>query len=139
MDQGLIRSGFILILLGLLTGPIIPQLTNPRLGLAAHTVAIVGGILLIAVGAIAAQLALPRLQRRVMNGCWLYASYVNWLACLIGGATGASRLTPIAGAGTVGTPLTEGLVQFLLLSLSLAALVATGLAIRGLSGARSAE
>jgi hydroxylaminobenzene mutase len=67
-----------------------------------------------------------------MNGSWIYAAYANWLACLLGAITGASRLTPMAGAGTAGDALSEGVVSFLLVSLSVAAVVGTSLAVWGL-------
>ena len=62
----------------------------------------------------------------------IYAAYANWFACLLGAVTGASRLTPIAGAGTTGDAVSEGVVTFLLLSLSLAAIAGTILAVWGL-------
>jgi hydroxylaminobenzene mutase len=76
-----------------------------------------------------------------MQWTWAYAAYANWLGCLIGAITGASRLTPIAGAGTTGSPMAEATVQFLLISLSLAAIAGAVLAIWGLRKAplRQAE
>ncbi len=56
------------------------------------------------------------------------------LASFVGAWTGASGLTPLAGVATAGAPLAEAVVAFLLASLSLAAIVGTGLAIWGLRG-----
>lgn len=132
MHRPLMRFGFVLILLALLTGLVVPALVNSRLGLAAHTVGMLGGVLLVVLGAADAAFDLTPRVRRAMHGCWLYATYANWLASLLGGITGASRRTPIAGQGTTAGALAEGLVEVLLATLSLAAIVAVLLAIRGL-------
>ena len=131
MNRLQIQLGFILILLALLTGFAIPELANPRLGLAAHTVGILGGLVLIALGALAGSFALGARASAIMMWSWVYTAYANWLGCLLGAMTGASRLTPIAGAGTTGDSVSEAVVAFLLVSLALASLVGTGLAIWG--------
>ena len=131
MNRPQIQLGFILILLALLTGFAVPELANPRLGLAAHTVGILGGLVLIALGTLAGSFALGARASAIMMWSWVYTAYANWLGCLLGAMTGASRLTPIAGAGTTGDSVSEAVVAFLLLSLALASLVGTGLAIWG--------
>jgi len=98
MNRTLLRLGFVLVLLALLAGLVVPQFRNPRLGLVAHTVGLLGGLLLVVPGAV----------------------------------TGAGRLTPQAGAATSGGPAAEAAVAFLLLSLALAAIAGTGLAVWGL-------
>jgi len=133
VNRPLLRSGFVLILLALLTGLVVPQLANPRLGLAAHTVGLFGGLFLVVLGGVVVPiLALGPRAHRVVQVCWVYAVYANWLAALCGALTGASRRTPLAGAGTQGGPVAEGIVEALLLSLSLAALVGAGLVLWGL-------
>jgi hydroxylaminobenzene mutase len=131
MNRRVIQLGFVLMLLALLTGLIVPAMVNPRLGLAAHVVGMVGGLVIIALGALAPAFALGRRSAAAMHGCWVYAAYANWLASVIGGLTGASRFTPIAGAGTSGSGAAEVIVGFLLASLSAAAIVGTTLAVRG--------
>jgi hydroxylaminobenzene mutase len=131
MNRLQIQLGFVLILLALLSGVGMPLFRSPRLGLATHVVGITGGLILIALGALAASFALGARAAAVMMGSWTYAAYANWLASLIGAITGASRLTPIAGAGTTGDALAEGIVSFLLQSLALAAIVGTVLAVWG--------
>ena len=126
-----IQLGFILILLALCSGFGMPFFVNPRLGLAAHVVGITGGLVLIAIGALAGSFALGRRAAKVMMGTWVYAAYANWAASILGAMTGASRLTPIAGAGTAGTALAETVVSFLLQSLAVAAIVGTSLAVWG--------
>lgn len=132
MNRLQVRLGFVLILLALLTGFALPVAANPRLALTAHTAGITGGLVMIVVGALAGSFALGRRGSAWMMGSWAYAAWANWLGCLLGAATGASRLTPIAGAGTTGSPLAEAVVAFLLLSLSFAAILGTSLAIWGL-------
>jgi (hydroxyamino)benzene mutase len=131
MNRLQVQLGFVLILLALLTGFFGPLFTNARLGLAAHVVGITGGLVLIALGALAGSFTLGTRAKAVMMGTWVYAAYVNWIASVLGAITGASRLTPIAGAGTTGTALAEGAVAFLLQSLAVAAVAGTSLAVWG--------
>ena len=137
MNRLQIQLGFVLILLALLTGLGMPLFTNTRLGLAAHTAGITGGLVLIAIGALANAFLLGARSAKVMRWSWTYTAYANWAACLIAALTGASRLTPIAGAGTTGSPLAESGVAFLLMSLALASIVGTSLAVWGLRSARA--
>jgi (hydroxyamino)benzene mutase len=139
MNRRQIQLGFVLILLALLTGFGMPLFVSPRLGLAAHTVGITGGLVLIAIGALAGSFVLGARASAVMMWSWVYAAYANWFGSLLGAITGASRLTPIAGAGTVGDPLAETVVSFLLQSLALAAIVGTSLAVWGLRRAGTAR
>jgi hydroxylaminobenzene mutase len=132
MNRLQIQLGFVLILLALLGGFTIPFATSPRLALSAHTAGIMGGLVLIAIGALAGSFALGARAMGVMMWTWVYAAYANWVACLVGAITGASRLTPIAGAGTTGSAVAETAVAFLLQSLSVAALAGTVLAVWGL-------
>ena len=131
MNRLQIQLGFVLILISLLSGFGMPFYTSPRLGLAAHVVGISGGLVLIALGALARAFVLGPRSTAVMNWTWVYAAYANWLACLLGAITGASRLTPIAGAGTVGSTTAEAAVAFLLQSLAVASIVGTILAVWG--------
>lgn len=127
-----VQLGFVLLLLSLLTGLAVPAFAAPRLGLSAHLAGITGALVLMAIGALAGSFALSARSAAILRWSWVYAAYANWLACLIGAITGASRFTPIAGAGHRGTELAEAVVSFLLVSLSLAAIAGTVLAIRGL-------
>jgi (hydroxyamino)benzene mutase len=132
MNRRLMRLGFALILLGLLTAFTIPAAVSPRLALAAHTVGILGGLALVVIGMLAGTFALGPSASSVLAWSWVYATYANWLGCLVAALTGASRLTPIAGAGTSGTALAEGLVAFIFLTEAAAALIGAGLAVWGL-------
>ena len=132
MNRLQVQLGFGLILLAFLGAFAIPQLANPRLGLAAHTAGIMGGIVVIAVGALAGSFTLAPRSRAVMEWSWVYAAYGNWAACLLGGITGASRLTPIAGAGTSAGAPAEALVSGMLASVAAASVIGGALAVWGM-------
>ena len=132
MNKNIIRHGFILILVSLVAALFVPSMAIPRLGLSAHTIGILSGVLLIAVGAIWQQFSLSDRQAGVMYCSWLYAGYVNWLGCLVGAIFGAGKTTPVAAAGTVGSPTAEGVVALMLYSVALASFIAVGLSLWGL-------
>ena len=132
MNRPIIRHGFVLILLALLTGFLLPAAEIPRLGLSAHTIAILSGVLLIGVGAVWPLFQLSARQCQVMYWTWVYSSYANWLGCLIGAFTGAGRMTPVASSGMEAGAVAEAVVAALLLSGALTSLVAVGLSIWGL-------
>ena len=52
MERNLVKHGLILIFLSLLTGLIIPATEAPRLALSAHTIAMISGVLLLALSAV---------------------------------------------------------------------------------------
>ena len=139
MNRLQIQLGFVLIMLALLSAFGMPLFRSPRLGLAAHVVGITGGLVLIVMGALARSFVLGARASAVMMWSWVYSAYANWLGSLSGAITGASRLTPIAGAGTSADALSEGIVSFLLMSLALAALIGTALAVYGFRKPREAE
>jgi (hydroxyamino)benzene mutase len=132
MDRRLLQLGFLLLLLAFLTGLAVPALHVPRLGLSAHVAGLLGGVLLLVLGSVAPRLALGPRAGVLHRASWVYATYAHWLACLLGAVSGASGLTPLAGAGQRGSPAAEHVVAVLLVSLSVAALLATGLALWGL-------
>lgn len=132
MNKSLIRHGFILILLALVSGLFVQAMPIPRLGVSAHTIGVLSGALLIAIGAVWPMFVLSLRQRAVLYGAWLYAGYINWLGCLLGAIFGAGKATPVAAAGVVGSAAAEALVGGLLLSVAVASFVAIGLSIYGL-------
>lgn len=132
MNRNIIRHGFILILLSLITGLLVQAIEIPRLGLSAHTIAILSGVLLIAIGAIWRVFELTEKQKKIMYFSWLYSSYVNWFGCLLAGVFGAGKVTPLAASGATGSDLMEAVVAILLTSVALASFLAVGLSIFGL-------
>jgi hydroxylaminobenzene mutase len=137
MSRSIIRHGFILILIALVSGLFVPAMPIPRLGLSAHTIGILSGVLLIAIGAIWQQFSLPPTQTKVMYWSWLYSSYINWLGCLVGAVLGAGKATPLASAGAVGSEVAEAAVAILLGTVAMASFVAVGLSLWGLRSSES--
>lgn len=133
MNRNIIRHGFVLILLSLVGGLLLPAMSIPRLGLSAHTIGLLSGVLLIALGAIWPVFRLSVRQLRVMYWSWVYSSYANWLGCLVGAFTGAGKMTPLASSGAQAGALAETIVAALLISVAVTALMAVVLSLVGLS------
>ncbi len=132
MNISLFRYAFVLMLLALLGAFFLPAMAVPRLGLSAHTIGMLSGVLLLALGAIWQQFSLTDSQRNWMKWSWIYSSYANWLGCLVGAVFGAGRMTPIAAAGVEGAAVTEMTVTLLLGSVAITSLLAVGLSLWGL-------
>ena len=134
MNRYAIRHGFILIALALAFGLAIPSMEVPRLGLSAHTIGVLSGVLLVAVGSIWQLLSLSPHQLSVLYWAWLYSSYINWLAIVIGAIFGSGNMTPVASGDYQGAPFIEGTVTVLLVSVVISSFLAVGLSIWGLRG-----
>ncbi|WP_376695540.1 hypothetical protein [Wenzhouxiangella sp. EGI_FJ10305] len=139
MHRPLIRHGFILILLALVGAFFIPAMAFPRLGLSAHTVGVLGGVLMIAVGGVFSAFSLPARLRSLLALSWATAGYLNWLGCLLGASLGAGRATPISARGAVGPDWAEYLSGGILVLAALASLLAVGLSIWGLRSGSADE
>lgn len=118
----LIFWGVLLFFLGLLSGLFIPMMANPRMGLSGHLEGIMNGIFLIVSGLIWNRLELSSKWLKISFNLALFGSFANFAAVIIAAITGSGRMMPIAG-GKEGTPITEGIISFLLISLSLAMLL----------------
>lgn len=125
MIEILCKSGFALFAAGLCIGAMIPRFKNPRLGLSAHLTAVQAGAALMAMGAM-----WPTLSSHPTAGTVLghVISASSW--SLVGGLTlaavyGASRVLPIAGSATRGTPMQERLVATIVLGSSVILTAAT--------------
>ncbi|MCB2199496.1 hydrogenase [bacterium] len=132
MQRKFIRHGFILFLVALLFGLFIPQMKIPRLGLSAHTIGLLSGVLLIAIGSIWNHFDLSDKQKRVMYWCWLYSSYINWLGVLVGALFGAGKVTPVAASGAEGAPGAELMMALMLGSVAVASFIAVGMSLWGI-------
>jgi len=128
----LLRAGFLLVLLALLGGTVIPLFTNPRLAVSAHVTGLLSGLLLAVLGLCWSALSLTPARGGVVRALFLYGGYANWAVSLLGAAWGTKRLTPVAGAGFEAQPWQETVVEVGLLSLVLAMLVGTALVVHAL-------
>jgi len=137
MNVSLFRYAFVLILASLIGAFFVPAMAVPRLGLSAHTIGILSGVLLITVGVIWPHFLLTQAQGAWLKWSWIYSSYANWLGCLVGAVFGAGKLTPVASAGLVGADLAETAVAILLGSVGVASLIAVGLSLWGLRPQRA--
>lgn len=131
-SRAAILQGFLLILLALLGGILAPYMVNARMGVGAHIIGFFGGMILILIGLVRPLLTLSGGLWRTMQASWFVAAYGNWVAAMLGGLTGASRLTPIAGAGTTGTPLAEAVVFSMFTLVGISSLIGAGIAVYGL-------
>jgi hydroxylaminobenzene mutase len=95
------------------------------------------GTLVAVIGAVWGELALSPGAARVLFWSALYSGYVNWAGLLLAAVFGTSRSTPLLGAGHVGTPWQEALVNFCLTSGAVVIIVALILVLAGLRAQRS--
>jgi len=135
----LLQLGFLLFLLGLLTGFTLPLMANPRMGLSSHLEGVMNGLVLVALGLCWPRFRFGPKSAAAAFGLALYGTYANWLTTLLAGFWGAGAAMPIAGGGRTGTAVQEGLINFGLISLSAAMIAVAGLAIWGLRGTDAAE
>ncbi|MEN8723541.1 MAG: hypothetical protein ABF335_11730 [Alphaproteobacteria bacterium] len=132
MNNSLIRYGFILILLGLLAGFLGPMAKAPSLLISSHMIGMMGGILLIAMGAVWSRFTLSERGKSILKWSWLYTNFGNWLGVLTAAMTGATNFLEINGGPPADAGFANLFVSFMMLSISLAAIVASVTAIMGL-------
>lgn len=134
MDRSIIQHGFVLILLALLAGFAVPSMKVPRLGLSAHTIGLISGLLLIAVGVVWLRLRISDKFKKVLYWMWLVVAYGNWLGTLLAAISGGSQLMPIAANNAMPEPVFDVLITAIIgivSLLSISALVATIWGLRG--------
>lgn len=130
--RALLWHGVFLLLVGLLTGLIVPLLRNPRLALSAHLGGVMNGMLLLLLGLIWNELRLSAVLALTAFWTALYSMYAIWGFTLLGAAFGTSQANPIAGAGFEGAPWQEMLVTSGVATGGLASLIAFGIVLYGL-------
>ena len=127
----LLFFGVLLFLFGLVIALFIPLMTNPRMGVSAHLEGTLNGMFLLILGLIWHKLVLKEKWLTITFWLTVYGSFSNFVAVSIGAITGAGKMMPIAG-GKEGTPVLEGLISFLLITLSLAMITVCILLLAGL-------
>jgi hydroxylaminobenzene mutase len=98
----LIQLGFLLFLVGLLTGFVVPVLANPRMGLSSHLEGVLNGIFLIVLGLVWSRLDLGEVMKATTFWLSMYGTFANWAATL---------LAAIWGAGLSSMPIAAGIHQ----------------------------
>jgi hydroxylaminobenzene mutase len=121
-DRSLVRAGFFLFTLALLTGFAVPAFLNQRMALAAHLSGIMNALILMALGLAWGLLTVSPLQAKITRGLFLFGAYANWATGCLAAAWGTSHLTPLSGAGYGAVPWKETVVQALQVSVTLAIL-----------------
>ncbi len=135
----LIALGALLFLLGLVSGLVVPLVSNPRMGLSGHLEGVMNGTFLIAIGAVWTRLVLGPRQLAWTRALLIYGTFANWGFIGLASVFGTSDSTPIAGAGHVGAPWQETIVTGGLVSVALAMLIACALLVVGFFNARRSE
>jgi (hydroxyamino)benzene mutase len=121
-EPSLVRAGFVLFTLALLTGFAMPAFLNQRMALAAHLTGVLNALILMALGLAWGLLAFSPFQAKLTRGAFLYATYANWGTSCLAAAWGTNRLTPLSGVGYGAAPWKEAVVQTLQVSLAVAIL-----------------
>jgi (hydroxyamino)benzene mutase len=130
-SNNLLFFGILLFLFGLISGLFIPMMANTRMGLSAHLEGIMNGMFLVVLGIIWNKLTLTERWFKMAFILTIYGSFANFIAVLIGAITGYGKLMPLAG-GVEGTPILEGIISFLLVSLALAMVAVCLIILKGL-------
>jgi hydroxylaminobenzene mutase len=130
--RNLFSAGILLFLLALITGMIFPVLANPRMGLSAHLVGLLGGLFLVALGAIWPEKDLPPRLDTAAFRLVIFAAYANLCTTFLAAAFATNRLTPLAGSGHLAQAWQENLVTFGLVSSSIAMVTVCILVLWGL-------
>jgi hydroxylaminobenzene mutase len=135
----LMWHGILLFLLGLLTGFVIPNLTNPHMGVSAHLNAVMGGEFLVSLGLIWRELRSSPKAAAAIFWIAIIGMYINWTFTLLGGIFGTSKLTPVAGSGFSASAWQENLIAAGLIPMTLSMVVCLVLVLRGLGGPSPVE
>jgi hydroxylaminobenzene mutase len=118
-EPHLVRAGFILFTLSLLTGLAVPAFLNQKMAVAAHVSGVLNALVLVALGLSWSLLAMGPVQAKLTRIAFLYGTFANWGTSCLAAAWGTSRLTPLSGAGYSAAPWKEAVVQVLQVSLTL--------------------
>jgi len=133
-NRRLMWHGVLLFLLGLITGLLEHRLANIRMALSAHLEGVMNGIFLLALGAAWNDVRLAHPVKLTAYYTALYGTYANWLVTSIAAAFGAAANSPITSAGHSAQPWQESFVAVGFLSVTIAMIATSVLALWGLRG-----
>ncbi|OHV83075.1 hypothetical protein [Mesorhizobium sp. ORS 3428] len=129
----LLQIGVALLLFSSLEGFAIPYLAAPRLGLSAHTLSALQGVLLLALGLTWSRLNLGAATSRVAFWLLIYSALAILAAYVIAGVWGAGNETmPLAAGAFHGSPFQETLIKGVAYSSAPAGLISFALILWGL-------
>jgi hydroxylaminobenzene mutase len=128
----LLWHGMFLFFLGLCTGLIEQQFSNPRMALAAHLEGVMNGILLLAIGAFWMEIHLAPRSKAIAYWTLLYGTYANWAVTALAAVLGTAAMSPFTGAGHTTELWQESLVTAGFASVGVAIIVAALLILWGL-------
>lgn len=128
----LLWHGLFLFFLGLCTGFVEQQFSNPRMGLAAHLEGVMNGTLLLVVGAVWMDVHLSLRTKAIAYWAVLYGAYANWGVTTLAAILGTTAMSVVTGAGHAAAPWEERLVTAGFVSVGVAIIVAVLLMLWGL-------
>ena len=137
--DNLLFLGFLLFLLGLITGLVVPAFANPRLGVSSHIEGVLNGIFLIVLALVWHKLALSAGALKTTYWLALYGTFANWFAMLVAAGFNAGKMMGAMAGGQEGPPAAEAVVAFLLITLSVAMVIISVLVLVGLRNGSKRE
>lgn len=129
----LLQLGVAMFLFASFEGFAIPYLAAPRIGLSAHRLSSLQGILLLALGLVWPRLILGETTSRVAFWLLVYSTFAILTAYLAAGIVGAGAETmPLAAGSAHGSAFQEGLVKAVAYSSAPTGLISFALILWGL-------
>ncbi len=122
-ERGLIRAGFVLFTLALLTGFAVPAFRNTRMAVNGHVTGAMNALYLIALGLAWGLLTQTPAHAKLTKITFLYGTFANWGTSLLAAAWGTNKLTPLAGAGFTAAPWQEAIVQVFQVTLTMSIVI----------------
>lgn len=130
--EKLIILGVLLFFLGLIVGLLAPVLANPRMGLSSHIEGVMNGMLLIIIGLIWSKVHLSSKWLKITYWLAVYGTFANWFGILVAAVFNAGKRLSIAVKGQEGHPVAEAVVEFSLITLTIAMVLVSILLLIGL-------
>jgi (hydroxyamino)benzene mutase len=128
------QLGMFLFFLGLITGFVMTNFKNPRMGLAAHLEGVMNGTFLLAAGLVWKDLNISETLKKITFCTLVYGTFVNWFITMLSAWLGTSRMTPITGLGFTGSALHETFVSAGFITVGLTMIFSLVVMIYGLRG-----
>jgi hydroxylaminobenzene mutase len=129
----LLQIGVALFVFSSFEGFAIPYLAAPRLGLSAHTLSALQGVLLLALGLMWPRLTLGAMAARIAFWSFIYSAFAILAAYVMAAAWGAGKETmPLAAGAAHGSALQEAVIKSVAYSSAPTGLVSFALLLWGL-------